>query len=264
MAVEAFISQYFLNPLYAGDAAYNIYNTIVYALLLVGGVFGVYKILKKFEIKIDFNFFISLTPFILLASVLRVLRDAGVYKSPVFVSPLIYLLIFGIAFIVLLAGILIERTYRYNYDLPVFLTGLVLLIYFGRHLTVSQIAPVVQILAITITIAIMLLAVKKMYPDILSGINIFVLSAAMFDAASTFIGVSYYGYLEKHVIPDFLFGVFGPWIMFPLKFGVVLLALYVIDTTETDNNFKNFLKFAVLTVTLGPGARNTLRMMMAV
>ncbi|MFO7872778.1 MAG: DUF63 family protein [Candidatus Undinarchaeales archaeon] len=264
MAIEAFINQYFLNPLYAGDAVYNMYNTIVYALLLVAGVFGVYKILKKFEVKIDFNFFVSLTPFILLASVLRVLRDAGIYKSPVFVSPLIYLLIFGVAFTALLIGILIERTYRYNYDLPVFLIGLVLLIYFGRHLTIPQIAPVLQILAITLTIIGMFLAVKKMYPGILSGINIFVLSAAMFDAASTFIGVSYYGYLEKHVLPDFLFGIFGPWVMFPLKFGVVLFALYVIDTTETDNNFKNFLKFAILTVTLGPGARNTLRMMLGV
>jgi len=103
-----------------------------------------------------------------------------------------------------------------------------------------------------------------MGPTILTPTNLFILSMAMFDAASTFVGMEIYGYSEKHVLPTFLITIFGPWVMFPLKFLVVLLALYVIDHVEEDSFFKNFIKFAILTVTLGPATRNTLRLMMGV
>jgi len=91
------------------------------------------------------------------------------------------------------------------------------------------------------------------------------MSAAMIDAASTVIAVSYYDYGEKHVLPNFLFGLFGTaWVMLPLKFFVVLGALYIIDRYEQDELFRNFIKFAIVTVTLGPGIRNTLRLAMGV
>jgi len=77
------------------------------------------------------------------------------------------------------------------------------------------------------------------------------------------VGVEFYSAVEKHVLPNFLIAhLGGAWIMFPLKFFVILLALWAIDNSETDTFFTNFLKFAILTITLGPGARNTLRLAM--
>ena len=265
MSSESFFNTYFLNPLYAGDAVYNIYNTAVYAVILIIAVFAIYKILKKLEIPIDLNFFVAATPYILLAGVFRVLRDSGILTSPIFVAPLIYITVFALAFSVLLVTITIEKRYRYHYDLPMFAIGLALLLYFGRYLSFPKLIIAGQVLGLTALTVLIIYALNKVKNfSIFTPMNIFILSAAMFDAASTFVGVSLYGYGEKHVLPNFLFGIFGPWIMFPLKFAVVLLALWAIDSAETDSYFKNFLKFAILCVTLGPGTRNTLRMIMGV
>jgi uncharacterized membrane protein len=87
----------------------------------------------------------------------------------------------------------------------------------------------------------------------------------MFDAASTVVGMTAYGYSEKHILPTFVINLFGtPWVMLPLKFIVIVFALYFIDKLEEDTQFNNIIKFAILVVTLGPGSRNTLRMLMGV
>ena len=107
-------------------------------------------------------------------------------------------------------------------------------------------------------------ALGRFIPSILPKLNQWILGGAMFDASSTVIGVALYGYGEKHVLPSYLFSIFGPWVMIPLKFFVILIALWAIDKYEEDEFFRNFVKFAILTVTLGPGTRNTLRLAMGV
>ena len=52
--------------------------------------------------------------------------------------------------------------------------------------------------------------------------------------------------------------------MIPLKLVVVLLAVYLIDRLEEDTQFRNVVKLVILAVTLGPGTRNTLRILMGV
>ena len=124
--------------------------------------------------------------------------------------------------------------------------------------------PFTQILVLTAIFIIVIYALGKIFPQILTKLNQFILGGAMFDAASTVVGVALYGYGEKHVLPSYLFSIFGPWVMIPLKFFVILLALWAIDKYEEDEFFRNFVKFAILTVTLGPGMRNTLRLAMGV
>ena len=98
-----------------------------------------------------------------------------------------------------------------------------------------------------------------------SPMNMWIMTAAMFDAASTVVGMGSYGYSEKHILPTFVISLFGtPWVMLPLKFIVVVFALYLIDKLDEDTQFSNIVKFAILVVTLGPGAGNTLRMLMGV
>src|SRR3989344_1974096 len=93
-----FLTTYFIEPLLAGDANYNIYNTIVYGILFAVAVFGIFKVLRKLEIPIDRNFFIATFPFVILGGLTRALRDAGVIKNVIFVSPLIYITLFALAF----------------------------------------------------------------------------------------------------------------------------------------------------------------------
>ena len=265
MNMASFFDTYFVAPLLAGDAPYNTYNTIVYAVVFALAVGWVYKLLQKLDVKIDRDFFIATLPYILLATVLRVLRDAGKLTSPAFVSPLIYLLLFLVTFGALLLGLFVEKKKLTSYRNFMLGVGIVLLLVSGSMLEVAAMTPVMQIFFVTVIVSVFAYLVYVFRPDLLSGMNFFILTAAVFDAASTFVGVEFYGYVEKHVVPNFFFGIAGgPWIMLPLKLAVVFLALYAIDHIEEDTFFKNFVKFAILCVTLGPGARNTLRMMMGV
>jgi uncharacterized membrane protein len=72
---------------------YTILSEITYGVILVCALFGLYKLLKKLEIKIDWYFCIALFPYILFGPVTRVLEDTNYFSEPVvywFISPLIY------------------------------------------------------------------------------------------------------------------------------------------------------------------------------
>ena len=264
MDFKSFLLQYFITPLYSDDLPYNVYNTLVYAVLLIVAIFLIYKLLKKMNLKINLNFFVATIPYILLASVFRVLRDSTLFKSPIFVSPLIYITVFAIAFSALLFSWAIERVYHYHYDLPMFSIGIILLIYFGRFLKFNNLLVIGQVLGLAFLAIVIINIFSKMAKNLLTNLNQFILGSAMFDASTTVVGLVFYGYGEKHVLPNFFFGIFGPWVMFPLKFIVVLLALWAIDISDSDSDLKNFIKLAILAVTLGPGTRNLLRMVMGV
>ncbi|MFH1424787.1 MAG: DUF63 family protein [archaeon] len=261
-----FLNEYFISPVFQNDVPYNIYNTPVYAIILVIAVFGLYRVMQKMKIPINGRFFFATLPYIVLAAVLRVMRDAELVKSPIYVTPLIYFLVFGITFTALLCSWefgKLQKKIPYHYLM--FLIGVMLLFGFGINMRFPQYAAALQILSYTAAIAVLLFGAYKLKPKIFTPLNSAIMLAAMFDAVSTFVGVDFYGYGEKHVLPNYLFGLAGSaWVMLPLKFIVVLGALYIIDKTEGDTPFKNFIKFAILCVTLGPGARNTLRLAMGV
>ncbi|VVB62284.1 Uncharacterised protein [uncultured archaeon] len=72
---------------------YTILSEITYGVILVCALFGLYKLLKKLEIKIDWYFCLALFPYILFGPVTRVLEDTNYFSEPVvywFISPLIY------------------------------------------------------------------------------------------------------------------------------------------------------------------------------
>ena len=83
--------------------------------------------------------------------------------------------------------------------------------------------------------------------------------AHLFNASSTFIAVSFYGYSEQHVLPNALYKLTGTaLVMYPLKITVILFALYVIDTYVEDKTIKNMLKLAIFILGLAPGLRDFL------
>jgi len=72
---------------------YTILSEITYGIILVCALYGLYKLLKKLEIKIDWYFCLALFPYILFGPVTRVLEDTNYFSEPVvywFISPLIY------------------------------------------------------------------------------------------------------------------------------------------------------------------------------
>jgi uncharacterized membrane protein len=69
-----FFQTYFIQPILQGGF-FNPVNTAVLSIVLIIAIYGVYKLLVRFKIPIDFRFFIGLLPFFVWAASTRVLRD---------------------------------------------------------------------------------------------------------------------------------------------------------------------------------------------
>jgi uncharacterized membrane protein len=72
---------------------YTLLSELTYGIILVFALYGLYKLLKKLEIRIDWYFCLALLPYILFGPVTRVLEDTNYFTDPFvywFISPLIY------------------------------------------------------------------------------------------------------------------------------------------------------------------------------
>jgi len=87
----------------------------------------------------------------------------------------------------------------------------------------------------------------------------------MLDASSTYIGVDWFSYYEKHVVPTLLINLTGSAaIMFPLKLLILLPALSMIDRSLSEPSLKNLTKLTLITLGLAPAVRNTLRLALGI
>jgi len=90
------------------------------------------------------------------------------------------------------------------------------------------------------------------------------------DATATSIGMEYFGYVEKHFLPDLMIGLTGtPFVMFLLKVPLVILVIYVLDIShkkdfENNPDLLNLVKMGIIILGLAPGLRDALRMAMGV
>ena len=122
----------------------------------------------------------------------------------------------------------------------------------------------------TYIIAKLLRIKRKIMETFMNPINLLIVFGQTFDAVATFVGVDFYGYSEKHPIPDFFFQTFGTSAVFiPIKFALACLIVYLMDIsfkTELTNYpiLKGLIKMVIIVLGLGPGTRDMLRMMMGV
>jgi len=259
MNFYSFFAEKFLQPM---CYYYTLEATLVYGLLLVAAVFWTYKLLQKLKIKIDRRFAIALLPFILFGGSARALRDHGFYQGYLFCSPLIYFLVFAIALTTLLAAVIIQKKIKIEYYKTMFAVGSLLLLYNISMISIKNLFGFFVILGLTTFWAVLFFGLHKIFPKKLSLTNSGILSAHLFDASSTFTALTFFGYYEQHVLPNFLIGLTGPWVMFPLKIFVVLPVLMLIDKYAEDKQFKNFLKIIILILGLALGTRDFLTVSM--
>ena len=129
------------------------------------------------------------------------------------------------------------------------------------------IAPLIMIYCLSIpsaiTVAIFLIPSKStnFLKDKLSLLSIF---AQMLDAGATYIGIEFFGYYEKHVLPSLLIGVSeSAIIMIPMKIIIVISILYLLND-EKDYWIRNIIKMMIILFGLAPGIRDMLRIAMGV
>ena len=94
---------------------YTLISELTYGIILVFALFGLYKLLKKLDVQIDWYFCLALLPYILFGPVTRVLEDTNFFVEPYvywFISPLIYFQTTFYVLIFLLIGYYLKKKSR--------------------------------------------------------------------------------------------------------------------------------------------------------
>ena len=261
-----FIKKYYIDSI-VYKQGYNPVNTLTFAVILLIVVVFLYRFLRRY-IEFDFKFVAGNIPFVILGSSARIIEDAGFLKPPIsyiFMTPFIYILIFAIAFPTLMLSIKLKKEDYWKYYAATggLLSLICLAILFGSlEIVNAWLFPAVVFFAIILTLTYQVVF-KTMYPAMNNRLSKTVFFSHMVDGFATFLGIQFLGYWELHVLPRLLIDIFGPWIMVVAKLVVFVLVLYVLDSVDEDENFRNFIKFILVVLGLAPGVRDALRMTFA-
>ena len=272
-----FVNRYYIDPVIY-DSGYNPVNTITWGLILGICVFGVVKLMKRMDVKIDERFIYSVIPFVLAGSSLRVLEDAGVFDAPLsylFITPNIYFVVFilTLACLVLSKKLYdLEKIRNWHrlfsgFGLFWFLCNLITLLYFEDVQRPEAFFAIV-LGGSSLAFLIYYISAKAGFSIITDRVNFTILWVHLLDASSTFVGVDFLGYYEKHVVPSYLIDLTGTaLVMFPLKLAIFLPVIYILDTQFKDEesiSLTMFVKMVIIVLGLSPACRNTLRMALGI
>ena len=275
-AIKEFLYTYYIQPI-IGDTGYNPINTITWALMLGLMVFVLWKILKKLGIVIDKRFIAAVLPYVFVAASLRVMEDADWFLPPIkfmLITPLIYFLIFFCCVTILVILRVLSGPNRINDYVVVF--GLIGVLWFIADLTIllrnEAIVSLWVLFAVIgisgmIMLVIYVVGAKLHATFLMESLNVSVLTAHLFDASSSYIGIDFLGYQGKHVIEGMIVEYTGSAAgMFLLKLGILIPVLYLLDIIfeVQEIELKNLVLLILISIGLAPAVRNTLRMMLGV
>jgi len=257
------IVNYFMDPHMIG---YTTEKTIVLAIFFVIGVYVIYEILKRLNIKIDIRFAVAIAPFIVLGSILRVLVDSNVISSYpfniIFVTPNIYLVIGLYVLSLLLFSVFLERKRGIAYHKIMFIVGLLSVALSILSIQFVNLQGILLASAFISPWLLFALLFKKWSLE-----NRFATFTQMIDANVTYVTLSFFGaggsslgYVEQHFIPSFLINSFGPFSFIVVKAVAIIVFLVLIDRFSSDKNFNSYIKLMVAILGAATGGRDLLRL----
>lgn len=264
------IYRYYIHPIIY-DTSYNPVDTITWAVLLGLAILGLVKLFRRHNFLIDDRFILSTLPYILAGSSLRVIEDAKIVQPPwsyLLITPIIFFLVF----LLTAASLLLTRKIKGEKFLQSYAaigfawTLLNLLLLSSVGLKNGWVMVAVFLLGSILTGGLLLC--RRALPALGfldDRFNLMIIYAHMLDASSTYLGVDWFSYYEKHVVPTLLIDLTGTAaIMFPLKLLVLLPTLALIDKAIEDRSLRNLTKLALIILGLAPAIRNTLRLTLGV
>ncbi len=266
----AWIYRYYIDPIIY-DTSYNPVDTITWAIVLGLAILGLTKLFRRLELRMDEKLVKYTLPFILAGSSLRVIEDADLVPPPwkyLLITPLIFFLVFLVTASCLLftRKVLGKDFYRSYAAIGLFWTALNLAALSTVGFKNVWVIAAVFLLGSTLTGVVLLLRCALPWLKFLDDrLNLTIIYVHLLDASSTFLGVDWFSYYEKHVVPTFLIDLTGTAaIMFPLKLLVLLPLLSIIDRSLEDPSLRNLIKLTLITLGLAPAFRNTLRLALGV
>ncbi|MCL2550475.1 MAG: DUF63 family protein [Methanimicrococcus sp.] len=283
-SVIAFVREYYIEPV-INDSGYNIFNTVTWAIVLGLSVYLLIYFFQKKNIKIDTKFMGATLPYVIAGATLRVVADSGAVSRPflyLLITPNIYFFVFLLVAVSLAAALLLEKykfvkTFRQPYTVFGCLFILIVCIILFTVCTVASwwVPFAVAGTGLGILLLARLIPPQRAGKSIfLNQMNLTILAAHMMDATSTVIGIEFFGYFEKHVLPAYLIELTGTaFVMYPLKLFIFLLVVLLLDKglekaiendDETDKEqmgqIKNAIKFVIIILGLAPAIRNSIRL----
>ncbi len=268
--IGSWIREQYVDPI-VYDTGYNPVNTTTWAIVLGISIFCLIRLFKRLELKVDERLVIHTLPYIIAGSSLRVIEDAEMLLPPwkyLLITPLIYFVVFALTITALLVTrkIMGKDFYRGYGAVGIIWTALNI----GALSTVGFEDPwvIAAIFALGSVVTGSIYLLRRIVPWLRfldNKFNLAILYAHMLDASSTYVGVDWFGYYEKHVVPTILIDLTGTaGIMYPLKLLILLPVLSMIDGSMKDPSLRNLIKLALITLGLAPAVRNTLRLALGI
>jgi len=246
------IIDYFLTPTATG---YTVSKTLAYSLVLIVAVYGIFRLLKKLGIKVDKKLVISIIPFIVFGSTLRVIQDAGLVDSYFFVTPGIYLLVFIMAFSSIMVSAILDKKYSMPYYKTSFILGVISLPFLFARL---DILANLEGCGLVLLMFLPWIILAKLHTWSLE--NKIVTLLHVFDSTVTAVSMKFFGYYEQHVFPTYFINIFGPFSFIFLKLAVIGSVLMIIDRIakdeEIDDEFVFYVKLVIGILGAATGARD--------
>ncbi|VVB72831.1 Uncharacterised protein [uncultured archaeon] len=262
--------RYYMYPIIF-DTSYNRVDTVTWAVVLGLAILSLIKLFRHWGLSMDERLAVSTLPYILAGSSLRVIEDADLVAAPwryLLITPLIYFLVFFITAgcLIISRKIWIEDFYRSYAAMGLVWTLLNLAALSRVGFERPMVLVAIFLLGSGFSAAILIVRRVVLRLDFLDNrFNFMILYAHMLDASSTYVGVDWFSYYEKHVVPTFLIDLTGSAaIMFPLKLLILLPVLSMIDRSIEDPSLRNLTKLALFTLGLAPAIRNSLRLALGV
>jgi uncharacterized membrane protein len=287
--ISDFIYKYYIDPIRLGQS-YNIVDTLTYAIILVIGVYLLYRWMSQSTwlsdsgFTIDARFILATLPYVVLGGVLRVVQDTGMIKGDLqflLVTPLIYfvLFFFTIAMLFLSRFITLKgftdnilTGYAFAGIVSTFVVSLVLLAWGINHAHVDLfILTIIPLMAITATLLVWACMRYLLgWKYVTDSLYITLLFGQLLDASATSYGIDLHPsvqYIEQHVVGSGLIELtHTAFVMFPLKLVVLFPAIYIMEIYRKEANpaFWHLVLLAMIVVGLAPGIRDMARMVLYV
>lgn len=276
MDIIEFINRNFVDGI-VNDTAYNHIDMFAYVIILFAAVYGVLKLLNKLGIRVDEEFVVATIPYVLMGSVFRVIEDAELINAPfryLFITPLIFFLIFAICFSVLVSAKYLENKGKINNYLHFYsaigyalsLAGISLLIFgskgdFNPGVLVYCLLPAAALTGVIVKLSPFFGMVY-----LRSRVYSFVVFSFLLDSVTTYVGVDILGYTNKHPFSSFLTSIAGTGaVLVPLSLGLVLLIILLLEKERGGNEDEKYMMILTLIVLgFSMGARNLMAMVVGV
>ena len=287
--ISDFFYKYYIDPIKNGQA-YNVVDTLTYAIILVIGVYILYRwmssspYLAESGFTFDYRFILATVPYVILGGLVRVIEDTGMITSDwkyLLITPLIYFTLFffviGVMFLsryLTLKGITQNffQFYAFAGVVAMVIASIILLAWSTTHhgvdLFILAIIPLMGLTATAIVWAVMKYVLKWTYVS--DPVYLTLLFGQLLDASATSYGIDFHPsvqYVEQHVVGSALIEMTGTaLVMFPLKLVVLFPAVYVMEMYRKEANpaFWHLVLLAMIVVGFAPGVRDMVRMVLYV